>query len=363
VEESVDQFLKMVGYAVRGVADTCKVSIGDSPGWDIDVNARPIQARPSGSGTPQLHLRFEPADVQQITSGIDYRTVENWFATGRIGSFGDEATLDRLKRRMEAGGASSWLYSEMSDWLRDPRFVFMNHGFMELEGDGSFAWLKDEDRLWRYSVNLVRHAVGDLDLTSKRIIDIGCGRGGACSYLVRYHAPSEVHGIDLSPDNIGFCKDVHHFDNVVFREGDAQNLPYDDNSFDVVVNIQSSYCYPDLGRFYREVARVLRPGGVFCYADNMHPDQAAEADRLLAGMGATVMWSRDITREVSRGIELNDELLAEVRASLLNEEIGNEAYVNEFVGHLRASQSPYSGGQRVYNSSQIRFDSTATALR
>lgn len=357
----MDQFLKMVGYAVRGVADTCRVTVGDSPGWDIDVTARPIAARPSSGEMPQLHLRFTSDDARTIATGTDYRTVEGWFVTGRIGSSGDDAAVVRLKTRMEAGGASSWLYSEMSDWLRHPRFVFMNHGFMELEGDSSFSWLKEEDSLWRYSINLIRHSIRDLDLTGKRIIDIGCGRGGACSYLARYHAPAAIRGIDLSADNIRFCKEFLHFDNVSFAEGDAQNLAYGDDSFDVVLNIQSSYCYPDLGRFFREVARVLRPGGVFCYADNMHPTQAAEAQRLLAQMGVTVLWSRDITREVSRGIELNDALLDQVRVLLLNDQIGNEAYVNEFIGHLRASESPYSGGQRVYHSSQIRFDARAAA--
>jgi ubiquinone/menaquinone biosynthesis C-methylase UbiE len=52
-----------------------------------------------------------------------------------------------------------------------------------------------------------------------------------------------------------------------FVHGDAQSLPFADESFDVVINIEASHGYPDFPRFLAEVARVLRPGGRFLYAD------------------------------------------------------------------------------------------------
>ena len=49
--------------------------------------------------------------------------------------------------------------------------------------------------------------------------------------------------------------------------GDADNLPFADQSFDAVINIEASHCYPRLSHFLADVARVLRPGGHFLYVD------------------------------------------------------------------------------------------------
>jgi SAM-dependent methyltransferase len=54
--------------------------------------------------------------------------------------------------------------------------------------------------------------------------------------------------------------------------GTAMALPVADASFDVVTNVESSHCYPDIEAFYREVARVLRPGGIFLYTDLLPSD-------------------------------------------------------------------------------------------
>jgi fatty-acid O-methyltransferase len=52
-----------------------------------------------------------------------------------------------------------------------------------------------------------------------------------------------------------------------FVQGDAQNLHFPDQSFDAVINVEGSHIYPNFERFLGEVARVLRPGGHFLYAD------------------------------------------------------------------------------------------------
>lgn len=54
---------------------------------------------------------------------------------------------------------------------------------------------------------------------------------------------------------------------MTFVHGDAENLPFPDESFDAVINVEAAHLYPDYPRFLREVARVLRPGGHFLYAD------------------------------------------------------------------------------------------------
>ena len=57
---------------------------------------------------------------------------------------------------------------------------------------------------------------------------------------------------------------------------DSEDLPFPDDSFDAVINIESSHTYPNFSRFLAEVARVLRPGGHFLYTDVRNtPDIAA----------------------------------------------------------------------------------------
>ena len=52
--------------------------------------------------------------------------------------------------------------------------------------------------------------------------------------------------------------------NVTFQQGDVGNLPFSDEHFDIVVSLNGFHAFPDKEAAYREVFRVLKPGGVFC---------------------------------------------------------------------------------------------------
>ena len=56
-------------------------------------------------------------------------------------------------------------------------------------------------------------------------------------------------------------------DQLSFITGDACELPFDDNSFDVVLSLESAFHYPSREKFIREVKRVLKPGGKFMLGD------------------------------------------------------------------------------------------------
>ena len=69
--------------------------------------------------------------------------------------------------------------------------------------------------------------------------------------------------------------------------GDAEHLPFDDESFDVVTNLESSHTYPDLRAFLGEVRRVLRPGGWFLHTDLLAGQRWMEVQAILAALGFT----------------------------------------------------------------------------
>ena len=71
--------------------------------------------------------------------------------------------------------------------------------------------------------------------------------------------------------------------------GNAENLPFADQSFDAVISIEAAPYYPRFPRFLAEMARVLRPGGHFLYADLRPRDQIAKWEEELANSPMRLM--------------------------------------------------------------------------
>lgn len=134
---------------------------------------------------------------------------------------------------------------------------------------------------------------------------MSCGHGGGASWLTRTLRPARYTGLDLNPAGIAFCRQRHRVDGLTFVQGDAENLPFPSGAFDAVLNVEASHCYPSLPRFLAEVARVLRPGGAFLYADFRFSSAIAEWDTALSSAPLTHRNMRDIHAEVLRGMNRN----------------------------------------------------------
>ena len=74
-----------------------------------------------------------------------------------------------------------------------------------------------------------------------------------------------------------------------------------------MVNVEASHCYPDFPRFLSEVARVLRPGGHFLYADFRFSESIAPWEKAIAGCQLEIRTTTDIGPCVIRGLEKNSE--------------------------------------------------------
>ncbi|MHC1791918.1 class I SAM-dependent methyltransferase [Solidesulfovibrio sp.] len=106
-----------------------------------------------------------------------------------------------------------------------------------------------------------------------RVLEIGCGDGGGAAIFARRFAPSCYHGLDVDPAMVAIAAGRRKgpaWDNRLFLLGDAERLPYPDAAFDAVVNFGIIHHLPDWRRGVAEVARVLRPGGVF-YFEEIYP--------------------------------------------------------------------------------------------
>lgn len=125
--------------------------------------------------------------------------------------------------------------------------------------------LSESDEPNRYCIQLYHQTASQVDLTGKEVLEVSCGAGGGASYIARNLGPASYTGLDLNPASIDLCRAKHRLPGLQFVQGDAQNLPFPDESFDAVVNVEASHQYPDFRGFLAEVARVLRPGGHFLY--------------------------------------------------------------------------------------------------
>lgn len=83
-----------------------------------------------------------------------------------------------------------------------------------------------------------------------------------------------------------------------FEVGDAEHLPVEDQSFDVVTNIESSHTYPNLRAFFAEVKRVLKTDGAFLYTDLLPVQRWAEVRVLLTSLRFKLVGDRAITPNV-----------------------------------------------------------------
>jgi SAM-dependent methyltransferase/acyl carrier protein len=174
---------------------------------------------------------------------------------------------------------------------------FLNYGYVSL-GDGDEAQIEaDEAAVNKSSIRLAYELVGRADLRRRRVLDVGCGRGGTAALLAeRFEA--DVTGVDLAPDAIAFCRRVHQSPNLRFEVGDAENLPVADGACDVVTNIESSHTYPNVRGFFSEVRRVLKEEGTFLYTDLLPVQRWEEVRMLLASLRFKLLDDRPITPNV-----------------------------------------------------------------
>jgi ubiquinone/menaquinone biosynthesis C-methylase UbiE len=104
-------------------------------------------------------------------------------------------------------------------------------------------------------------------LKPKRVLETACGTGFVTRAMVARLSPqTEIIATDLNQPMLDFAAQQEDTREVVWRQADAQHLPFDDASFDIVVCQFGVMFFPDRVAGYREARRVLRPGGNFVFS-------------------------------------------------------------------------------------------------
>ena len=122
------------------------------------------------------------------------------------------------------------------------------------------------------------------------VLDCGCGGGANIKRLLKKYPQGIVKGIDYSPVSVEKSKKVNEVA-VTKRRCDVlcasvAELPFESEQFDAVTAFETVYFWPDLPQCFREVYRVLKPGGTFliCNESNGDTDKDEKWTEIIGGM-------------------------------------------------------------------------------
>jgi ubiquinone/menaquinone biosynthesis C-methylase UbiE len=123
--------------------------------------------------------------------------------------------------------------------------------------------------------------------------------------------------------------------NLRFQQGNAEALPLDAASCDVLLNVEASHLYDNPAKFFAEVHRVLVPGGRFLHVDLAWKDK--DPPGMIAAAGFKVSEVEDITANVVQALDEDD--------------VRREAIVASFPANMQNDFRDWSGvkGFRAYN--------------
>lgn len=115
-----------------------------------------------------------------------------------------------------------------------------------------------------------KELVEEFDLKNGKVLDVGCGLGGPCRMFAE-EFNCEATGVDISAEFVATAQRLSQLVNLdnktTFVRADACNLPFNDQTFDVVWTQHVQMNIKDKAKFYYEISRVLKPGGTFIYYD------------------------------------------------------------------------------------------------
>ena len=102
---------------------------------------------------------------------------------------------------------------------------------------------------------------------SGKLLEVPVGTGILTMPLYRTLPEADITCLDYSADMMGQAQEKAnrlHLKNVTFQQGDVGTLPFTDGEFDIILSLNGFHAFPDKEAAYREVFRVLSPGGTFC---------------------------------------------------------------------------------------------------
>lgn len=273
-------------------------ALSPSPEGGEGARANPLSTRTIDR--KHLSRRFRDlfeADRRSLETG-EYRLSAAATTPPRLGA-AMAASLDymrdagRVAARRRRNGHSDVL-SEAAR-AQFPRYFLQNFHF---QSDG---WLSAEsaarydmqvetlftgaaDVMRRRALPAMRRAIAGRDPESLRVIDLGCGTGGFLEAVKATWPGLDAVALDLSPAYLGAARTrLASLPKIGFRQAPAEATGFEAGSFDVVCSVYLFHELPPAARgaVAAEIARLLKPGGVYIHADTLQYGDDPPLDALL----------------------------------------------------------------------------------
>lgn len=133
-------------------------------------------------------------------------------------------------------------------------------------------FLYGKDYLSQGGESAVDRMLDGFDLTNKVIADIGCGTGGPLIHIARNYPIASAVGVDVDADLLDRAGDNSADISTLewVHSVPEKTLPLDDNSVDIIIGKESWLHIADKLAFFKDLHRILKPGGQICCIDWMH---------------------------------------------------------------------------------------------
>ena len=193
---------------------------------------------------------------------------------------------------------------------RSPDLAFINYGFVDHPDEPS-----DDLDLFRMCRRLYETVLEPFPVTAGTVVEVGCGRGGGARLLLENKPDLRYVGLDLSAEHLDLTRRrLEPRPSTHVAMADAGILPIATGAADVLYSIEAAQHFEEPERFYREAARVVRPGGWCLLAALWPPTRLPDAP--LASAGFHIVDRRDITANVVASLERTSDLRQELIDSL-----------------------------------------------
>ena len=166
------------------------------------------------------------------------------------------------------------------------------------------------DRMNESHESLAQWGVSHLDISKDDVIlDIGCGGGVNVERFLNM-TENKVYGLDYSEiaveKSIKLNQDAIDEGRCEVIQGSVSELPFDDNTFDIVTGFETVYFWPDFVNDCKEVRRVLKDDGIMFICNEAIPDEEDERQKELIDLLDMKIFSEDEFDEYLREAGFSD---------------------------------------------------------
>ncbi len=197
-------------------------------------------------------------------------------------------------------------YEILAKKIPTKEWQFMNYGYVP-NADEFVAELTQDTQAQKHSMQMYHYLALKGGITGKDVLEVGSGRGGGAIHLAGALQPASYIGLDLAQSAVDLANEMNPHSNLKFIQGSAESIPLDDDSKDVVLNVESCHAYGNVDKFLSEVKRVLKKDGYLLLVDFRSVENMELLKKQLERSGLKVLLEENISKNVINAMEEEDE--------------------------------------------------------